>query len=351
MKRIIVLLLTLVMVLSMAACSASTTNSSASSQTTKASESTATNQTTAATTSEDEKEPLHIVYVSPLLSHPIWLVAKDGFDQACKELGVQGDWVGPQGISPEEMAALVDTAVAQKADGIITQGLVPAEPVNEAIKAGIPVIIVDSDISGATGKLAYLGKDPEKQAQLIYEAARKKIGDDQKMTVAIQVSALNYQIAVDQIEADKAAFSKHPGGFELVNISESKADKMTGTIEWENTLKTYPSINVCINHSAEAGASCFKAVDEAGLKEKVAIYAVDDMEETIDLIKKGSIEGTVVVSFWNYGYQAAYWLYQNITEARKPVSVNNDAGTFMVTNENVNSYSDALKVKVDLPAK
>lgn len=331
MKKLFALLLSLAFTLSLFACKTNTPSTSSESQ--------------------PEKKPLHIVYVSPLLSHPIWLVAKDGFDQACKELKIQGDWVGPQGISPEEMATLIDTAVAQKADGIITQGLVPAEPVNAAIKAGIPVIVVDSDIAGATGRLAYLGKDVQKQAQLIYDAARKKIGDDKKITGAIQVSALNYQIALDQIEADKVAFSKHPGGFELVHISESKADKVTGTTEWENTLKTYPNINVAINHSAEAAASCFKAVDEAGLKDKVAIYAVDDMVETIDLIKNGSIEGTVVVSFWNYGYQAAYWLYQNITEGRKPASVINDAGTFLVTKENIDSYADALKVKVDLPAK
>ena len=63
----------------------------------------------------EEKEELHFVYVSPLLAHPIWLVAKDGFEQACEELGIKGDWVGPQNISPEEMTKLVETAVAEKA--------------------------------------------------------------------------------------------------------------------------------------------------------------------------------------------------------------------------------------------
>jgi len=83
------------------------------------------------------EKPLHFVYRVPPLAHPVWLIAKNGFEKACTELGVKGDWVGPQGISPEEMAKLVETAVAEKANGIITQGLVPAGPVQDAIDAGI----------------------------------------------------------------------------------------------------------------------------------------------------------------------------------------------------------------------
>lgn len=61
------------------------------------------------------------------------------------------------------MAKLIDTAVAQKADGIITQGMVPAEPVNAAIEAGIPVLVVDSDISDAEGRLAYIRREAGSQ--------------------------------------------------------------------------------------------------------------------------------------------------------------------------------------------
>ena len=61
------------------------------------------------------------------------------------------------------------------------------------------------------------------------------------------------------------------------------------------------------------------------------------------------MDGTVATSFFNYGYQAAYWLYQNITEGKVPEKVINDAGTIIITQANVDTYSDALRVKVDLP--
>lgn len=296
---------------------------------------------------EIKKESLHFVYVSPLLAHPVWLISKEGFEQACEELGVRGDWVGPQNISPEEMSKLIETAVAQKADGIITQGLVPAEPVKTAISSGVPVLVVDSDIADAD-RLAFFGKDVKKQAEVLYEGTLKKVNKDTPIIASIQVAALNYQIAHDQIEAIKEVFGKHPGGFEVANISESKSDKMKATTEWENTFKAYPEINVAINLAAEAGPACAKVVQDKGIRDKVMVFGVDDTEETLDLIRKGELDGTVATSFFNYGYQAAYWLYQNITEGKTPENVVNDAGTIIVTNENIDTYGEALKIKVDL---
>ncbi|MFT4106662.1 MAG: substrate-binding domain-containing protein [Lacrimispora sp.] len=345
MKRLVSAMTALMMAASLTACSTPTEQpSTTAAKSEAAAESSSGSGETA---QETAKEELHFVYVSPLLAHPVWLIAKQGFEQACDELGVQGDWVGPQNISPEEMSKLIETAVAQKADGIITQGLVPAGPVKTAIDGGIPVLVVDSDIPDAD-RLAFFGKDVNKQAEVLYETVVQLKGKDFPIHASVQVAALNYQLSHDMIDAIKEVFSKHPGGFELVNISESKSDKMKSTTEWENTFKGYPEVNVAINLAAEAGPACAKVVLDKGIRDQVLVFGVDDTDETLDLIRKGELDGTVTTSFYNYGYQAAYWLYQNITEGKKPEQVINDAGTIIVTNENIDNYSDALKIKVDL---
>jgi ribose transport system substrate-binding protein len=347
MKKYLSMVLVFVMLaLLFTACSSQQTAKQADNKPVKTESSSADEKKTDAGKNDAEKQ-LHFVYVSPLLAHPVWLIAKDGFEAACKELGIKGDWVGPQNISPEEMTKLVETAVAQKADAIITQGLVPETPLKMAEEANIPVLVVDSDIPGAK-KLAYFGKDPEIQAKLFLEAAEKKLGKDTKLEVSIMVAALNYKIAQDQIAAIEKVFAQHPGGFEIVNKAESKSDKMKAVAEWQNTFKAYPEINVAINLAAEAGPACAKVVQEMDLEGKVTVFAVDDVQETLDLVKKGDIEGTVVTSFYNYGYQAVYWLYQHITEGKKPEKVNNDAGTIMVAKENLDTYAPSLRVKTDL---
>ncbi len=342
------------MAASLTGCGSGSSDSAAGSAVSKSAETSETKTEDPSAPSEasegiTDSKDLYFTYVSPLLSHPIWLIAKDGFDTACEELGIEGDWVGPQGLSAEEMAQLVDTAVAQNADGIITQGICPAEPVQAAVDAGVAVLTVDSDIDSVEGRLAYLGKDIEKQGELMYEEACKYIGDDEKIVLSVQCAALNTDFYVDSKDAVVAAFEKHPGGFELANVSLSNSDKATSTTEWLNTFNTYPEVNVCVNLAAEAASGCVTASDELGITDDLIVLGVDDTDENMDLLKEGKIKGTIVVSFWNYGYQAAYWLYQNITEGRVPESKVNDGGTMMVNADNMDTYGDLLKVKVDLP--
>lgn len=187
-----------------------------------------------------------------------------------------------------------------------------------------------------------------KQAELLYDAIKENVGENEPIKASLQVAALNYQSAHDQISAIKEVFGKHPGGFEVMNTTESNSDKMTSTTEWENTFQTYPEINVAINLAAEAGPACAKVVSDKGLEDKVFVYGVDDTEESLELLSNGTLDGTIVTSFYNYGYQAAYWLYQHVLEGKTPENVINDAGTILVTKENMDGYDADLKVKTDL---
>ena len=294
-----------------------------------------------------DRDQLHFVYVSPLLAHPVWLMAKDGFEQAAADLGFRGDWVGPQNISPEEMANLVETAIAQQVDGIITQGIVPALPLQAVSEAGIPFMIVDSDVAG-TDRFAFLGKDPVVQAELLLEDIQAHLGTDVELNIAIMVAILAYDIAHQQINAIEAVFVDHPGGFNIVHLAESRSDRMQATREWESTFQAFPEINVSISLAAEAGPAAAQVAREMDVRNNMLLYAVDDVDETLELIRNGEIDGSIVTSFWNYGYQAAYWLYQHIMYGLRPAEIFNDAGTIMVNTYNVDTYADALRELVRL---
>ena len=69
------------------------------------------------------------------------------------------------------------------------------------------------------------------------------------------------------------------------------------------------------------------------------IYGVDDMPETIELIKDGQIDGSVVTSFYNYGYEATNWLY----DGKELTQTVNSVKLILVTNENVSNYQEELK--------
>ena len=49
-------------------------------------------------------EAKHLVFVTPLIAHPVWLAAKEGFDDAAEEFGFRGDWVGPSVIDVDAVS-------------------------------------------------------------------------------------------------------------------------------------------------------------------------------------------------------------------------------------------------------
>jgi ABC-type sugar transport system substrate-binding protein len=280
----------------------------------------------------------HFVFVTPLIAHPVWLVAKEGFEAAAKDYNFRGDWVGPSVIDADEMIKQIEVAIAEKADGVITQGINPEAMVPVLKKAdaeGVPVVVVNSDIPDAP-RLAYLGTEPMNLGTLGAEAIVKKL-NGKPPKVAFMVSVLDYKIGQDIVAGYRSVFSRQ-SGYEEKTIVESKADMLTGVSKWQDVFNTYPDINVAVCVSGEAGASCAKVVTEMGLKDRIIIMAIDDIDETMDRIREGVIYGTMTQNFFRKGYQASQWLLDYIDSGKKPANLLNDSGTMLVTKDNIDTY-------------
>lgn len=102
----------------------------------------------------------------------------------------------------------------------------------------------------------------------------------------------------------------------MVAISESKSDAVSVKKEWSNILNSTP-INVVINFAGESAAFCSEVAKELEVRNFMLIYGVDDMSETIKGIEKSGIDGSVVTSFYNYGYEATNCLYNYIVNNKQ----------------------------------
>lgn len=284
----------------------------------------------------------YFLFATPLSKHPVWLHSKEGFEDACEELGVMCDWIGPKIIDTETMEEVMKRGIIQNADGIITQGVVSPEILEEANQNNIPVVLVDSNMPNSE-KLAFFGKDFTKQAELIVEETEKKLGKDEKLVVAIQVAELGFDIATDQIVELEKALQKHPGGYEIVSITESKSDVVRAQSEWTRVLEEYPEINLSVNFAGESAHACGEIAYDLGIKDQIFVFGVDDMEMTIDYIRKGYIDASIVTSFYQYGYDALYMLYHYKTENIVPKSVNQPVQLLVVNHENVDTYMEEFK--------
>lgn len=288
-----------------------------------------------------KESDLYFLYAAPLSDHPIWLQSKKGFDDACKELGVHCDWIGPKVIDTQMMEETMKEGIAQKANGIITQGVVSQAVMEQAAIANIPVILVDSNIEDAE-KLAYYGKSFQTQAEMMLEEVERTMGEDTHLYIAIQVAELSFDIAKRQIEITEEVFKNHPGGVTIVDISESKSDQIQAQTEWMRVLRHEPDVNLTINFAAESAEACAEIAHSLDKKQDIKIFGVDDMETTIAYIEEGYIDASIVTSFYEYGYDALYQLYQYQKDGTKPDVIDHDVKLVLVNKDNVHTYKEEV---------
>lgn len=292
---------------------------------------------------DSAEEQLHIVFVTPLIDNEVWQGAKDGFEAAAKDYNFRGDWVGPSAIDIDEMIKQIKIAIAEKADGIITQGANPkamAPVIMEAHEAGIPVVIVNSDIPDAP-RLAYIGTDPKKLGNLGAEAILKKMGNT-PIKVAYMTADLNIKIGLDMVAGYEEILQTAPGGYENLIVSEDRADLLNSIKLFEYILDAYPECNLVISVTGSGGVAAQTAVKEKGLTEEVTIMAIDDISQTLDGVKNGGIFGTMTQNFYRKGYQGAQWICEYVRNGKIPEQLLNDSGTMVVTKENIDTYQTEM---------
>lgn len=299
--------------------------------------------TVCASAQENTEEEKHIVFVTPLVAHPVWLAAKEGLEAAAEDLGFRGDWVGPSNIDVDEMIKQIEIAIAEKADGIITQGLNPEAMVpvlKKADEAGIPVVVVNSDIPDAP-RLAYIGTEPTNLGSEGAKAIIEKLGEE-TVKAAYGVTTFTNTISMNMVEGYRNTFEEN-GNYEEQVVVETMGDTLTAVQKWQDVLNTYPETNVIIGTSAETGAAAAKVVKEMGMEDQVMIMAIDDIEETLDGVRDGSIYGTMTQNFYRKGYQASQYLMDYIENGTEPEEIINDSGTVLVTLDNIDTYGTDMK--------
>lgn len=294
---------------------------------------------------EMEKRP-HFVFVTPLDKHIVWNEARLGFEDAAKKMGFRADWAGPTVLDVEEMIRLINLAIIEDADGIITQGMdaeLMTPALNLASQAGIPVVVVNSDISKAI-RLAYLGTNADQVGILGGEQILKQFGN-RPIKVAFMAASLDYQIAMDLISGYEKVLETAPGGFEILAIESCEADKQIAKNKWQEILTQHPDINLAINVAAESVSPCAQIVSNYGMQKQVMIVGIDTTEDILDCIRDGTVAFTMSQNFYRKGYQSAEWLMNYFMTGVKPSQLINDSGTLVVNKNNIDSFQSILRNK------
>jgi simple sugar transport system substrate-binding protein len=118
------------------------------------------------------------VVVNHVTTNSFFVPTQYGIADACKLLGCSYEWTGSESENIDQMVNAIDTAVSSGANGIAVSLISDTAfnvPVENALKAGIPVIAYNAD-SASNKRLSYVGQD----LKLAGELMGKRIVEDVK---------------------------------------------------------------------------------------------------------------------------------------------------------------------------
>jgi ribose transport system substrate-binding protein len=273
-----------------------------------------------------------IVFIPKSTSATFYLFLVKGAQDKAKELGYTIDYQGP--ATEADVAAQVDLVrniIKKKPAGILlaaldSKALIP--PVEEAMKAGIPVVMVDSGID-SDAPVASILTDQYKGGFMAGEQMAKLLGE--KGLVAdhgIQAGS----VSAGRSKGFQEAIAKYPN-MKALPTQWTDADSTKSMNISTDELTGHPDLAGIFNACA-ASTGDAQAVTAKGLDGKVKIVAFDPSPEVLPLFDKGTIQALIAQDPYQMGYQGVAAL--DAFKQGKPIAEKNVQLTpVLITPENV----------------
>ena len=296
--------------------------------------------------------PLRIRIVTNAIA-PFWDPMQVGMERQAKEMGVEASWSGPRTGAVPEQRRLLEDAVASGADGIAlsainAEALTPV--INELMKKGnppIPIITIDSD-APESNRLAYIGTNNFEAGRRAGEAAVKLLPDGGDIVAFVGV--LGTDNATQRINGFKSV--AEPKGIHIVSVLEDQSDKTKARKNVEDAINKYgDKVKGFLGVWSYNGPAIAAAVTSADKRDQYKVMCFDSEPTTIEALKKGNVDFTVVQDPYMFGLDAVKFLTlvnrKGIAEAKKEMSLPDnyvvDTGVTIVTPESINEFLGKLK--------
>lgn len=289
-----------------------------------------------------------IAFIPKGATHEFWKTMQAGAEKAAAEKGVELIWKAPlKEDDRAEQIKVVETFTTDKVDGIILAPLdenALAVPGNEAIAAGIPILIVDSGIKGLE-PISFIATDNYAAGKTSAERLAKSLDGSGKVVMLRYLEGSASTMAREQGFLDGAK----EAGLEVVSAEQyGGATRESAQTASENLLSRFKSGDTLSiqgifapNESTTFGM--MRALEGAGLLGKVKLVGFDSSKELIDAVRNGSIEGLLLQDPFKMGYLGVTKMVEHLEGAKPEPKI--DSGAVFVDKSNI----DSEEVKALLP--
>lgn len=245
-----------------------------------------------------------------------WDIVQSGAKQAAAKDNVE--FLYSANKEGKEQAQLVQAAIDQKVDGIVVTLAKPeavADAVTKAVKAGIPVVTINSgaQFSKGVGAIGHIGQDEKVAGEAVGEELNKR---GRKKAVCV----IHEQGNVSLEERCAGVKKTFRGSVENLSIEGTNMPASTSSIEAK--LQADRGIDAIVTLGAPFAAASVKAKEGSGSKAEVDTFDLN--AEVVKRLKASEVGFAVDQQPYLQGYLAVdeLWLDRtngNVIGGGKPV--------------------------------
>ena len=274
-------------------------------------------------------------------THEFWKSIHAGADKAASEYAAQGAnveiiWKGPLREDEREgQIQVVEGFISQGISGIVLAPLddrALTRPVEEAKRAGIPTVIIDSGLQ-SDQIVSFVATDNLKGGTLAADRLGELLGGKGKILM------LRYQEGSASTEQREAGFmqeikAKFPG-IEVVSSNQfAGPTRDTAKAASENLLNRFGNdVQGIFTPNESSTTGMLLALQDMKLAGKVMFVGFDSSPSFVEAMRNKQMHGTVLQSPFNMGYLGVKTMVENLLG--KPVEKRIDTGVALVTPDNL----------------
>ncbi len=250
----------------------------------------------------DSKE--YIAVIAKAVNSDFWHNVNNGVLSAATEYNVTVTFEGPE--NEENYYAqnsLIENAVKNGADAIVLSAIDynnSVETVNAAVREGVKVIAIDSDVNSDAVSL-FIGTDNIAAGKEAGKAAVDGFSADSEIIIGL----VNYNANTDNGNQREKGFREYIGTVSNARIAASvtaESNEESATAAAEKLLRQNPRINVIVGFNEWMTLGVGNAVKNLGLSKKVRSVGFDSNLISVGMLETGEMDALIVQNPFAIGY-------------------------------------------------
>lgn len=286
-------------------------------------------------------------------THEFWKSIHAGAVKASREYGVEVIWKGPlKEDDREAQISVMEDFISRRVSGIIVAPLddrALVTPVEEAVRAGIPVVIIDSDLR-TDAYVSFAATDNYLGGRLGARHLATLLGGKGKVIMlrcheGAASTTAREQGFLDEIATFKEILvvSANQYGGATTETAYRASENLLGPLKKADGTLSIDGI-FTVNESTTFGM--LRALQDAAIAGKVTFVGFDSSPKLVEALGSGELHGLVLQNPFAMGYEGVKAMVAHMKGESVPKRI--DTGVIVATPQNMHAPEIAERLSPDL---